>query len=122
MKDSPITTPPYNGPVPGKSFALVGLILSICGIVFSFFCLIPVFGLIVDIVGLICGITGLVLAAMGGNKNAQVGAPRGGISTAGLVCGIIAIVLCSIFVFCSIPMTCAYCAAQDFLTSSRYLY
>ncbi len=111
---SPFANTGYNGPQPGKNTAIVGLVISIIALVLAIMCMgtfwIPVFGITANIIALVCAIVGLVLGVRGGNKNSQIGAPKGGFSVGAIVCGIIAVILSGILMFCSIASIslCSY--------------
>lgn len=112
----------YNGPLPGKALSVAGLICGICSIVLSIIAIglnivlmftgMGVLPLVLNLMGLASGaasIGGIIMSVVGGNKNINIGAPRGNIAVAGIVCGIVGLVLCGIgFVFTG----CSACVSQ----------
>lgn len=114
----------YDGPLPGKGLSLAGMLCSIFALVLFFFGWIfyavdyntGMVTFIVSVVDLGLGITGIILSSIGGARNTQVGAPRGGPAVAGLIIGIIGTVLAGVFFMCA----CTVCA--ELASSSSYLY
>lgn len=96
--------PQYDGPEPGRQLSMTGMILGIISIVLALICNlfagVTVVANTIDTIAILCGIAGIVLGVMGGNQNASYGAPRGGMSIAGIVCGIMGILLGGVSLAC----------------------
>ncbi len=118
----------YNGPLPGKTLSVAGLICGVCSIVLSIIAVglniilmftgMSVLPLVLNLMGLASGaaaIGGIIMSVIGGNKNINIGAPRGNIAVAGIICGVIGIILCGAgFVVTG----CSACIGQAVCTSA----
>ena len=101
--------PQYTGNYPGKPLSIIGMICSIVGVVMILFSnsaitidRTGVLAIVLGVIDLALVVTGLILSSVGGNKNVQDGAPKGGMAVAGKIIGIIGIVCVVLYAFVTV--------------------
>ena len=101
--------PQYTGNYPGKPLSIIGMICSIAGVAMILFSnsaitidRTGVLAIVLGVIDLALVVTGLILSSVGGNKNVQDGAPKGGMAVAGKIIGIIGIVCVVLYAFVTV--------------------